>query len=91
MWNDKPAVAAALLISCGTYAARVLNVQWYFWGTITAACLVVSLWTLFRARRAGGRETFSVSLIFSPFVFFRLCIHCRRRAAHAANSHQTFS
>src|SRR5208283_1195752 len=75
MWNDKPAVAAAMLISCGAYAARMLNVQWYFWGSITAACLVVSLWTLFRFRRAGGRETLR-SVSFSLLLLFSAAAYC---------------
>jgi competence protein ComEC len=74
MWTDKPAVAAALLISCGTYAARLLNVHWYVWGFLAAICLAVSLWTLIRFRRACGREiirsvSFSFLLLFSPAAY----------------------
>jgi len=74
MWNDKPAVAAALLISCGIYAARLLNVQWYCWGSFAVPCLVVSMWTLLRSRGLGGRETlrsasFSLLLLFSAAVY----------------------
>ena len=69
MWNDKPAVAAALLISCGTYTARLLNAQWCYWGSLAAVCLAASLWVLVQFRNAGGREIIR-SISFSLLLFF---------------------
>ena len=77
MWNDKPAVAASLLIACGTYAARLLNVEWYYWGSFTVLCCVVSLCFLVQSRRIGGRETL-------PAVSFSLLLFCSAAAYSAA-------
>ncbi len=74
MWNDKPAVAAAVLISGGTYAARVLNVQWYLWGIPVALCFCASLWVLFESRSAGGRDDLH-SVSFSLLLFLSASLY----------------
>jgi competence protein ComEC len=75
MWNDKPAVAAALLICCGTYAARCFDLQWYVWGNLAAVCLGFSAATLYRSRRASGRDVLR-SVSFSLLLFFSTAAYC---------------
>ena len=75
MWNDKPAVAAAVLICCGTFAARCFDVQWYLWGSAATVSLGFSTATLYKARRIRGREVLP-SLTFSLLLLFSAAAYC---------------
>ncbi len=86
MWKDKPAVAAALLISCGTYAAHCVAVQWYLWGSVAAVCFCFSAAALFRSRRANGRDIL-LSISFSLLLFFSAASYCAAIAQLTPPSH----
>ncbi len=74
MWKDKPAIAAALLICCGTCAARFTTIQWYFWGSFASACLCSSLVAIYRFRRLGGRGVLT-SLSFILLLFLSAALY----------------
>ena len=86
MWKDKPAVAAALLISCGTYAAHCVAVQWYLWGSVAAVCFCFSAAALFRSRRANGRDIL-LSISFSLLLVFSAASYCAAIAQLTPPSH----
>lgn len=75
MGKDKPAVAAALLMCCGTYAARCVEIQWYLWGILDGVSLCFSAAALYRSRRAGGREILQ-SVSSSLLLLFSAATYC---------------
>ena len=75
MWKDKPAVAAALVICCGTYAARYADIRWYLWGIAAAFCFFCSALALYRTRRRLGREAFH-SVSFLLLLLFSSAAYC---------------
>jgi len=74
MWKSMPAVAAALLICCGTYAARFSGIPWFTWGSLAAVFFCFSIVLAFRSRRLGGRDlhpavSYPLLLFFSAATF----------------------
>lgn len=69
MWKSMPAVAAALLMCCGTYAACSAPLRWEYWGSFALLFLIFSLiWTI-RSRNVRGREVLP-GLSFCLLLFF---------------------
>ena len=74
MWKNKPAVAAALFICCGTCAARYAGVSWIVWGIGAGGFLCSSIFLEIRSRRLKGRDfcpaiSYPLLLLFSAATF----------------------
>ena len=69
MWKTMPAVAAALLICCGTYAARFAGISWSLWGSAAGVFLCSSVVLAIRSRRLVGRDLYP-ALSYPLLLFF---------------------
>ncbi len=67
MWKDKPALYAALVISCGILSAYVSALSWQTWGVGVIVCLLISIAELWKRKNVLGRQ-----IIFSAWCTFLL-------------------
>lgn len=79
MWSNKPAAAAALLVIGGMYAARLIALPWYVWGSVAMIFLVLSTILLFHFRKLSGRSIL-------PSVVFPILLFCSSATAYVAST-----